>query len=193
MTYSYIKEAYKRPRESYVYDLLKERLPSWRRGESVVRVEHPTRVDRARELGYKAKQGFIVVRSKIRTGGRRKKRLNSGRVPAKMGVKKITPKKSLQWLAEERAARKYPNLEVIGSYWVGEDGQYKYFEIIFVDPSHPVIKSDPKISWICRTGQKGRVYRGLSQAGVTSRGLRNKGKGAEKLRPSIRAHSGKGK
>jgi large subunit ribosomal protein L15e len=193
MTYSYIKEAYKRPRESYVYDLLKERLPSWRRGESVVRVEHPTRVDRARELGYKAKQGFIVVRSKIRTGGRRKKRLNSGRVPAKMGVKKITPKKSLQWLAEERAARKYPNLEVIGSYWVGEDGQYKYFEIIFVDPSHPIIKSDPKISWICRTGQKGRVYRGLSQAGVTSRGLRNKGKGAEKLRPSIRAHSGKGK
>jgi large subunit ribosomal protein L15e len=193
MTYSYIKEAYKRPRESYVYDLLKVRLPAWRRDESVVRVEHPTRVDRARDLGYKAKQGFIVVRSRIRTGGRRKKRLNSGRVPAKMGVKKITPKKSLQWLAEERAARKYPNLEVIGSYWVGEDGQYKYFEIIFVDPSHPVIKSDPKISWICQAGQKGRVYRGLSPAGITSRGLRNKGKGAEKLRPSIRAHSGKGK
>jgi large subunit ribosomal protein L15e len=193
MTYSYIREAYKRPRESYVYDLLRERLPRWRRDESVVKVGHPTRIDRARELGYRAKQGFIVVRSRIRRGGRRKQRLNTGRVPAKMGVKKYTPKKSLQWLAEERAARKYPNLEVLGSYWVGEDGQYKYYEVIFVDPSHPVIKSDSHISWISRAAHTGRVHRGLSPTGKTSRGLRNKGKGAEKLRPSIRAHQRRGK
>lgn len=193
MTYSYIREAYKRPGESYVYELLRERLPVWRRDESVVRVDHPTRVDRAREVGYKAKQGFIVARSRIRKGGRRKQRLNTGRVPKKMGVKKITPKKSLQWIAEERAARNYPNLEVIGSYWVGEDGQNKYFEIVMVDPSHPVIAKDPKLSWITKPAQTGRVFRGLSPAGKTSRGLRHRGKGAEKLRPSIRAKLGRGK
>lgn len=193
MAYSYIREAYKRPSESYVHDLLRERLPVWRRDRSVARVENPTRIDRARELGYRAKQGFVIARSRIRKGGRRKQRLNTGRVPKKMGVKKFTPKKSLQWLAEERAARKYPNLEVLGSYWVGEDGQNKYFEVLFVDPTHPVIKNDPKISWICRNTHRGRVFRGLSTSGVTSRGLRNRGKGAEKLRPSIRAHQGKGK
>ena len=193
MTYSYIREAYKRPRESYVYDLLRERLPVWRKGESVERVEKPTRADRARSIGYRAKQGFIVARSRIRRGGRRKPRLNTGRVPKKMGVKKITPKKSLQWIAEERASRKYPNLEVLGSYWVGEDGQYKYFEVVMVDPSHPVIKKDQKISWICGSAQKGRVFRGLSTSGVDSRGLRNRGKGAEKVRPSVGANSGRGK
>ncbi len=193
MTYSYIREAYKRPGESYVYDLLRERLPAWRRDESVVRVEHPTRIDRARELGYRAKQGLVVARSRIRRGGRRKQRLNSGRVPKKMGVKKITPKKSLQRIAEERAARKYPNLEVLGSYWVGEDGSYKYFEVIFADPAHPVIRKDPKLNWICRPAEKGRVFRGLTPRGKTSRGLRHRGKGAEKQRPSIRANLGRGK
>ncbi len=193
MTYSYIREAYKRPRESYVYDLLRERLPVWRKSESVVRMDRPTRVDRARELGYRAKQGFVVVRSRIRKGGRRKQRLNTGRVPKKMGVKKITPKKSLQWIAEERAARKYPNLEVLGSYWVGEEGQHKYYEIILVDTSHPVIAKDSKLAWITKPAQKGRVHRGLTSAGRSSRGLRNRGKGAEKVRPSIRSHSGRGK
>lgn len=193
MSYSYIREAYKRPRESYVYDLLKERLPLWRREESVVRLENPTRIDRARGVGFKAKQGFIIVRSRIRKGGRRKQRLNAGRKPSKMGVNKYTPKKSLQWLAEERAAVKYPNLEVLGSYWMGEDGRYKYFEVILVDPEHPVVKSDANISWISRPAQRGRVHRGLTPAGITSRGLRNSGKGAEKLRPSLRAHEKRGK
>lgn len=193
MSYSYIREAYKRPKESYVYDLLRERLPIWRKAESVVRVDAPTRPDRARDVGYKAKQGYVVVRSRIRKGGRRKQRLNSGRVASKMGVKKYTPKKSLQWLAEERASRRYPNLEVIGSYWVGEDGHYKYFEAVLIDPSNPSIKKDSKTSWVSGNAHKGRVYRGLTSAGKTSRGLRNKGKGAEKIRPSIQANRGLGK
>ncbi len=193
MTYSYIREAYKRPQESYVTDLLRERLPVWRREESIVRVENPTRIDRAREIGYRAKQGFAVVRARIRKGGRRKVRLNSGRVPSKMGVKKYTTKKSLQLIAEERAAGKYPNLEVLGSYWVGEDGQFKYFEVVFIDTSHPVIKRDRHISWMCRPAGRRRVYRGLTPSGITSRGLRKRGKGAEKLRPSIRSNLRRGK
>lgn len=191
--YKYIARAWKRPEEGYVGELLKLRIPEWRKEGRVVRIDRPTRLDRARALGYKAKQGFVVVRVKVRRGGRRKERPRKGRKPSKMGVSKFTPKKSLQWIAEERAARKYPNLEVLNSYWVGEDGKYKYYEVILVDPHHPSIKNDREINWICSGKHKGRVFRGLTSAGRKSRGLRNKGKGAEKIRPSIRAHKGKGK
>ena len=98
-----------------------------------------------------------------------------------------------QWIAEERAARKYPNLRVIGSYWVAEDGKHKWHEVILVDPAHPVIKADSRISWVCDPVHRGRVFRGLSPAGKTSRGLRKRGTGAEKVRPSIRAHNRRGK
>ncbi|ALV62505.1 LSU ribosomal protein L15e [Thermococcus sp. 2319x1] len=50
-----------------------------------------------------------------------------------------------------------------------------------------------KIAWIAGKAHKGRVFRGLTSAGKRSRGLLNKGKGAEKVRPSIRAHRGRGK
>jgi large subunit ribosomal protein L15e len=70
---------------------------------------------------------------------------------------------------------------------------YKWFEVIMVDPHHPVIKSDPKIAWIAGKTHKGRVFRGLTSAGKKGRGLRNKGKGAEKVRPSVRANKGKTK
>ena len=80
------------------------------------------------------------------------------------------------------------NLEILNSYWVAEDGRYKWYEVILVDPNHPVILSDSKINWICNRAHKGRVHRGLTSAGKKSRGLMNKGKGAEKLRPSKRKH-----
>jgi large subunit ribosomal protein L15e len=191
--YKYVAKAWNRPEASYVKELLKKRLIDWRRGRSVVRLEQPTRIDRARALGFKAKPGVIVVRSRIRRGGRRKERVNAGRKPKKMGVNKYTPKKSLRWIAEERAQRRYPNLEVLNSYWVGEDGRYKYYEVLLVDPSHPAIKKDGDLGWIAEKQHRGRVFRGLTSAGKHSRGLRNKGKGAEKIRPSIKANKGRGK
>ncbi|MCK5341892.1 MAG: 50S ribosomal protein L15e, partial [Candidatus Heimdallarchaeota archaeon] len=54
--------------------------------------------------------------------------------------------------------------------------------------SHPVIKADPKINWICEKTNHRRVFRGLTSAGKKTRGLRNKGHGAEKIRPSLRAN-----
>lgn len=186
--YSYVKDAWNKPKESYVHALLKERMPVWRRGDSIVRQERPLRIDRARGLGYKAKQGFVIVRARVRRGGRRKERPTGGRGPRRMGIKKITPKKNIQRIAEERAQRKYPNLRLLNSYWIGEDGKYKFFEIIFVDPKHPAIINDKDIGWICSDKHRGRVYRGLTSAGKKSRGLRKKGKGTEKIRPSIRSH-----
>lgn len=191
--YKHISKAWARPKDSYVGELSRIRVPLWRKDQSIVRVDGPLRIDRARNLGYKAKQGIIVARVKVRRGGRRKERLNVGRKPSKRGIKKYTPKKSIKWIAEERVQRKYPNLEVLNSYWIGEDGRYKYFEVILVDPDHPGIKKDKNLSWITNKQHKGRVFRGLTSAGKRSRGLRKKGKGAEKIRPSIRANKGLGK
>jgi large subunit ribosomal protein L15e len=180
--YKYIRDAWKNPDNSYVRELMWQRVPVWRRERVINRIERPTRIDRARSLGYKAKKGYIVVRTRIRRGGRRKSRFTAGRRPKRMGVNKISPAKSRQRIAEERVARKYPNLEVLNSYWVWADGKYKFFEVILVDPQSPTIKNDPKINWICNNANKGRAFRGLTSAGKKGRGLRNKGKGAEKLR-----------
>ena len=167
--YHYLRELWKKPYER-ISDY-KEKLTAWRKEGAIVRLDKPTRIDRARALGYKDKQGFVVVRVRIRKGGRRRPAYGrGGRKPKKAGIVTFTPKKSHQLIAEERAARKYPNLEVLNSYWVGDDGTYKYFEVILVDPNHPAIKNDKKINWILR--QKGRVFRGLTSAGKKMRGLR---------------------
>ena len=102
-------------------------------------------------------------------------------------------RKSRGWIAEERVGRKFPNLRVLNSYWVGSDNKWVWHEVILVDPNHPVIYNDPNINWICDPTQKGRENRGLTSAGKRSRGLRKKGRGAEKIRPSLGANRNLGK
>lgn len=170
-------QAWKKPEALYVEELMRQRLIAWRREPAIVRIDKPTRLDRARSLGYKAKQGFVVVRVRVRRGGRRKPRPTSGRRQKRLGVTRFVPAKSLRLIAEERAARKFPNLEVLNSYWVWEDGRQKWFEVIMVDPHHPAIRNDPNVKWIVDSAHKGRVFRGLTSAGKKSRGLRKKRKG----------------
>ena len=189
--YSYVGDAWKNYKDREHLDLRQARLFQWRREPVVTRVERPTRIDRARNLGYKAKQGYVVVRTRVRRGGLRKIRPDGGLKPGSMGVTKITASKSIKRIAEERVQKKYPNMEVLNSYWVGEDGKHKYYEVILVDPSHPVIMADPKINWICQPGNTNRVFRGKTSAGQKGRGLWWKGKGSEKVRPSIRAAGNK--
>jgi large subunit ribosomal protein L15e len=190
--YDYIGDQWKKPDTSY-QSPQKNRLIQWRREESFVRVERPLRIDRARSLGYKAKQGYVVVRARVRRGGLRKPTIRGGRKPSARGLKKITPAKNTQRIAEERTAKHYPNMEVLNSYWVGEDGKYHYYEVILVDPAHPAIVNDPKINWISAIPNTNRVFRGKTSAGQKGRGLNYKGKGAEKIRPSIRAKKSRGK
>jgi large subunit ribosomal protein L15e len=161
-----------------------ERLLTWRREHTVTRLEHPTRLDRARAVGFRAKGGFVVVRVRVRRGSQRKRAIIAGRRPKHKGILQMTLAKSLRRIAEERAQKHYPNLEVLNSYWLGEDGKEKFFEVILVDPTSPVIRADPKIAWIAGPNQHGRVFRGLTSAGTEGRGLRWKGKGTERFRPS---------
>ena len=53
---------------------LRDRVITWRKQDAVTRIEKPSRILRARRLGYKAKQGIIVVRMRVGTGGMRRKR-----------------------------------------------------------------------------------------------------------------------
>ena len=186
MAYKYIAEEWAKPEKSFVEELMRQRLIEWRKQNTVTRIERPTRLDKARKLGYKAKQGFVVARTRVRRGNMRKIRPKAGRRPKRMGVKKFKPAKSLRLIGEERTARKFPNLEVLNSYWVGEDGRSKWFEVILVDPSSPSIRSDKDINWITEPQHKRRVFRSLTSAGKKIRSLRHKGKGAEKVRPSKR-------
>ena len=101
-------------------------------------------------------------------------------------------KMNYRWIAEQRAGRKYKNLEVLNSYLIGKDGIHYFYEVILVDPERNEIKKDPALSWISKPGNKGRVFRGLTSAGKKSRGLRNKSREL-KVRPSIRANKGRGK
>jgi len=183
--YKYIQTLWKKPKKN-MPELWKQRLVTWRREPVTVRIERPTRLDKARSLGYKSLQGFVLVRQRVNRGGRMRPKMRKGRRPKTQRRKKIVAK-SHQTIAEERSNKKYPNCEVLNSYWVAEDGKYKWYEIILIDPEHPVIKSRKNLKWINEPQHRGRVYRGLTSSGRKSRGLGNKGKGAEKVRPSLRA------
>jgi len=170
--YQHLRKTWKKPREN-LGPLLKSRISTWRKEGTVTRVDKPLRLDRARSLGYKAKKGFVVVRVKIRKGGRRRPLYGrKGRKPSKAGLVHFTHSKSLQWIAEERAAKRYRNLEVFNSYYVGEDGQNKFFEVILINPNAPEIMKDPKMKWISNPANRRRVLRGLTSSGRKSRGLR---------------------
>ena len=53
--YGFIRDAWKKPERSYVKSLMWQRLQTWRREPSVVRIERPTRLDRARAAPEEAK------------------------------------------------------------------------------------------------------------------------------------------
>lgn len=163
MAYKYMAEAWRQPESSFVKELMQKRVIEWRKQPAITRVDKPTRIDRARRLGYKDKPGYVVVRIRVRRGGLRKQRPKMGRRQKRMGVTKYKPAKSIRLIAEERAAKKHPNLEVLNSYWVWQDGRHKWFEVILVDKTLL-----PEL----RLGKgKGRVFRGLTSAGRKMRGL----------------------
>lgn len=182
--YKYVKDLWKDPKGN-LNELQKERLIEFRREPATLRLYRPTRIDRARSLGYKAKQGFIIVRQRVTRGGHTHADIKGGRRPKANTQNKVVGK-SYQQIAEERAARKFTNCEVLNSYLVAKDGQRQWFEVILVDRTSKSILADNNINWISL--QKGRVFRGLTSAGKKSRGLRNKGVGAEKVRPSQKAN-----
>ncbi|KAL0485871.1 ribosomal protein L15 [Acrasis kona] len=186
--YKYLQVLYRKKQSDALRFLLRLRTWEFRQLPKIVRANQPTRPDKARRIGYRAKQGYVIYRARIRRGGRRKqvRKGNTNGKPAGQGIH-MKPNRNLQVMAEARVGRRCGNLRVISSYWVSQDARYKWYEVVCVDPFHQAIRNDPKIRWATFAKQKHRECRGKTTAGRRARGLMNKGNGAMKLRPSKRA------
>ena len=106
---------------------------NYQQRQRVQRVNRPKRADKASELGYKSKEGYYVYHVRVRRGGRRK-------VTASLLTSESRVQRSHQLMAESRALRHVRTLKILDSYWVSQDGTYKYFEVLMVDPGHPTVK-----------------------------------------------------
>jgi len=170
MMYKYIKDSWNSDKE-----LIKQRTTEWKKESATLKVERPTRLDKAREVGYRAKQGIIIVRQRVLRGGHRMRpSFSGGRKPRKMRRKKIV-NLNYQSICEVRAQRHFKNMEVLNSYFVGKDKEYYWYEIIMIDPNHPALKSE--FSWMLQN--KKRVMHGKTSAQRRGRGLLGKGIGYE--------------
>ena len=156
--YKYLEEIWKKKQSDLMRFVLRMRTWEYRQLPAIHRCSRPSRPEKARKMGYKAKQGFVVYRVRIRRGGRKKpvrKGIINGK-PKSQGVIGLKMKKSLRAVAEQRVGKKLGNLRVLNSYWVGQDSTFKFYEVILVDPSHKAIRRDPKINWIARPTMKRR-------------------------------------
>lgn len=124
---------------------IRDRAVLWRRQNAITRIDKPTRIQRARRLGYKAKQGIVVIRMRVGTGGMRKQRPVAGRRPKHLGVVRIKADVSMKQVAERRVLERYPNMKLLGSYFLYKDGMYYWFEVILADPVHPRIAKDKEL------------------------------------------------
>lgn len=127
--YKYVQEVYRKKQSDVLRYLLRIRVWQYRQMTRVHRAPRPTRPDKARRLGYKAKQGlffeqlshgyfinwhyllifsfniqtgFSIFRVRIRRGGRKRpvpKGATYGK-PKSHGVNELKPKRCLQSIAE---------------------------------------------------------------------------------------------
>mmetsp|Transcript_40146 Transcript_40146/g.111551 ORF Transcript_40146/g.111551 Transcript_40146/m.111551 type:complete len:206 (-) Transcript_40146:217-834(-) len=186
--YKYLEELQKKKQSDVMRFLLRVRAWEYRQLPKIVRCTKPSRPDKARRVGYKAKQGYVVYRVAVRRGGRKRpngKGIVYGK-PKHHGINQLKFRRSLRSKAEERIGRRCGNLRVLNSYWVNQDSTHKYFEVILVDPQHSAIRNDARINWIANAVHKHREQRGLTSAGRAGRGLRKKGHTANKIIGSSR-------
>jgi len=171
--YKYMQEIWRKKQTDAMRFLLRVRAWQYRQLSSVHRVSRPTRPDKARRLGYRAKQGYVIYRVRIRRGGR-KRPVTKGQTygkPAGHVVNQLKNQRSHQAVAEERVGRKCGALRVLSSYWVAQDSTYKFFEVCMIDPFHKAIRRNPDTQWITQPNMKHREMRGLTSASKKSRGL----------------------
>ncbi|CAG8893034.1 unnamed protein product [Penicillium egyptiacum] len=172
----YVEEIQKKKQSDVIRFLLRVRCWELRQLNAIHRASRPSRPDKARRLGYKAKQGYVIYRARVRRGGRKRpapKGATYGK-PTNHGINQLKYQRALKSTAEERVGRRAANLRVLNSYWINQDSTYKYYEVILVDPQHKAIRRDARINWICNPVHKHRESRGLTATGKKSRGM-NKG------------------
>lgn len=188
--YKYLQELWRKKQSDVMAFVLRMRTWEYRQLPVIHRCAKPSRPEKARKVGYRAKQGYVVYRVRIRRGGR-KRQAPKGQVygkPKRVGINEKKPRRNHRAIAESRVGRRIPGLRVLNSYWVGQDSTYKFYEVILVDTHHNAIRNDPKINWICDPVHTRRELRGLTSAGIKARGLHARGNKDNKKRPSKRAN-----
>merc|ERR1712032_718892 len=80
--YKYIQELWRKKQTEVMQFVLRIRCWEYRQLPVIHRCSKPSRIEKARMLGYRAKQGFVVYRVRIRRGGR-KKQVKKGQVCGK--------------------------------------------------------------------------------------------------------------
>jgi large subunit ribosomal protein L15e len=124
------------------YGDIRQRAIALRRAPTMERIERPSRLDKARMLGYKAKEGVVVIRIRVGAHGMRRPRPVAGRRPKHMGVLRMKSDEPVKKVAERRVKERHSNLELLGSYQLWVDGKHRWFECVMIDPAHPAIKKD---------------------------------------------------
>merc|ERR1711937_1002453 len=143
--YKYQQEMWRKKQSDVMRYILRIRTWQYRHQTAIERCQKPTRPEKARQLGYKAKQGYCVYRIRVRRGCRKRlapKGATYGK-PVNEGINQLKFQRRLQSVAEERAGKALGGLRVLNSYWVAQDSTYKYFEVIMLDPEHKVIRRNP--------------------------------------------------
>lgn len=77
--YKYLEELWKKKQSDVMRFILRLRAWEYRQLPVIHKATRPSRPDKARRLGYKAKEGYIIYRTRVRRGGR-KKPVSKGRV-----------------------------------------------------------------------------------------------------------------
>ncbi|KAL0230686.1 hypothetical protein PCE1_004242 [Barthelona sp. PCE] len=190
-SYKYLSELWRKRQTAANRFITRIRNFVYRQSPTVARVTQPTRPDKAARLGFKKRQGYVVIRVRVRRGNfqrfgaKQKHHIVHGK-PVNQGVIGLKNARSARAICEMRAGKRFTNLRVLNSYYLSADAVFKYYEVIMVDPSHSAIRNDPKINWICNAAHTRRECRGLTAAGKEHRGL-GKGHRFTKSTPSRRA------
>ncbi|KAI5149588.1 large subunit ribosomal protein L15e [Enteropsectra breve] len=169
-----LREIHRKRQSDVMRYLMRLAIVEARQRDTVHRKERPTFLERARKLGYKAKNGYVVYCARVKKGDAVRTRYNNGNTRGKCvnaGIHQIKPGLSKQTSAEHIVGQKCTNMRVLSSYCLGADFMHKYYEVILVDPNHNAIRNDYKINWICNSVHKRRECRSLTTSGRKSRGL----------------------
>jgi large subunit ribosomal protein L15e len=68
----YVEELWRKKQSDVMRFLLRVRCWEYRNGNAITRCSKPTRPEKARHVGYRAKQGFVVYRVRVRRGDRKR-------------------------------------------------------------------------------------------------------------------------
>lgn len=100
--YRYVQELYRKKQSDVMRYLLRIRVWQYRQLTKMHRAPRPSRPDKARRMGYRAKQGYCIYRIRVRRGGRKRpvpKGCTYGK-PKGHGVNQLKPSRGLQSIAE---------------------------------------------------------------------------------------------